>query len=89
MSWIAAIRNVPEFALRPVGSPWFVDEFVARYVGWRAESDAVRETYAHWRSKKADDLFLAFAAYRAALDREELAAQAYQECAQRVAGRRR
>ena len=52
-------------------------------------SDAVRETYAHWRSKKADDLFLAFAAYRAALDREELAAQAYQECAQRVAGRRR
>jgi hypothetical protein len=89
MSWIAAIRNAPDFAVRPVGSPWLVDEFVASYVGWRAESASVREAYEHWTSKEADDPALAFAAYRAALDREEHAAQAYQECAERIAGRTR
>lgn len=89
MSWIAAIRNAPDFAVRRGGSPWLVDESVASYVGWRAQSAAVREAYEHWTSKKADDLFLAFAAYRSALDREELAAHAYQECAERIAGRRR
>jgi hypothetical protein len=87
MSWIAAIRNAPDFAVRRVGSPWLVHEFVASYVAWRAESTAVKEAYEHWTSKEADDLFLAFAAYRAALDREELAARAYQECAERIAGR--
>lgn len=87
MSWIAAIRNAPDLAVRQVGSPRLVHEFVASYVGWRAASTAVREAYEHWTSKAADDLFLAFAAYREALDREELAARAYRECAERIAAR--
>jgi hypothetical protein len=87
MSWIAAIRTGPDSAVPQPDSPWLVDEFVARYVGWRTESAAAREAYEDWASKEADDPCAAFAAYRAALDREELAAQAYRECAERIAGR--
>jgi hypothetical protein len=89
MIWIGAGRSGADSAGRQLDSPWLVDEFVASYAGWRMQSGAAREAYEDWASRDADDPSAAFAAYRAALDREELAAQAYQACAERIAGRRR
>jgi len=64
---------------------WTIDEFVESYACWREESAGVRSAYEHWRSVDAGDRVLAFAAYVAALDREERAARDYGECAERVA----
>jgi hypothetical protein len=69
-------------------SPWLVDEFVESYARWREESAAVRSAYEHWASAELRDRGLASTAYRAALDREEHAAHAYRECAERIADRR-
>jgi hypothetical protein len=83
MIWIAA-HPAKE---REVLSPWLVDEFVDSYVGWREESVAARNAYEAYTGQHGDDRALAFAAYQAALDREERAARAYQECTERIAGR--
>lgn len=64
---------------------WTMDEFVESYACWREESAAVRSAYDHWLSVEPRDRPLAFAAYTAALDREERAARDYGECAERVA----
>jgi hypothetical protein len=69
-------------------SPWLVDEFVESYARWREESVAVRTAYERWASAQHPDRALAWTAYRAALDREEHAAHAHRECAERFAGRR-
>jgi hypothetical protein len=69
-------------------SPWLVDEFVESYGCWRQESTAVRHAYERWAGAEAPDRTLAWTAYRAALDREDRAARAYRECAERVANRR-
>jgi hypothetical protein len=54
-----------------------VDEAVVAYVEWREESGAVWVAYGRWASAPAEDAGHAHAAYRAALDREEAAAQVY------------
>ena len=66
-------------------SPWFEAEFVDCYVGWREESSAVRVSYDRWRDADREVEPFAWAAYVAALDREEHAADAYRECAHRFA----
>jgi hypothetical protein len=66
-----------------------VDEFVESYVCWREASAAVKDAYEHWTGAYGEDRALAFAAYRAALDGEELAALTYRECAEGIAGRAR
>jgi hypothetical protein len=54
-----------------------VDEALVAYVDWREGCAEVWDAYERWvRADKADDPG-AFAAYRAALDREECASQAY------------
>jgi hypothetical protein len=53
----------------------------AAYAGWREESRAVRITYERWRNADRDGEQFAWAAYVAALDREERAAHAYRKCA--------
>ena len=54
-----------------------VEAMVAAYLSWQLESAAVRATYRHWKPACKSDAYLAFAAYRQALDREEQAANAY------------
>jgi hypothetical protein len=85
--WIALAQDAPSAKEAQVTSPWLVDEFVDRYVWWREESAAARSAYETWTSQDGGDPALAFAVYQAALDREERAARAYQECAARIAGR--
>ena len=89
MSWIGAIRKGPDLSTCDHSSPWLVDEFVDRYVRWRETSAGVKEAYERWTSGENGKRAVAFTAYRAALDSEELAARAYQECAERIAGRTR
>jgi hypothetical protein len=54
-----------------------LDEAFERYLDWRAESDAVREAYGAWSRASVGETALPFAAYGAALDREQRAAALY------------
>jgi hypothetical protein len=54
-----------------------VDEAVDAYVDWRDERACVWDAYARWTSAPLPDSLSAFSAYRAALDREERAANVY------------
>src|SRR2546429_6105917 len=62
------------------------DAFVDSYLCWREESAAVESAYEHWRGVNRPDRTVAFAAYRAALDREEHAARVFHGCAEQVFG---
>jgi hypothetical protein len=61
-----------------------VDEAVVAYVEWREESGTVWAAYSRWAGAAAEDAGRAHAAYRAALDREEAAAQVYASLIERV-----
>ena len=54
-----------------------LDEAFDRYLDWRAESEAVAAAYGRWWGAAAAEGADSFAAYRAALDREERAASLY------------
>lgn len=54
-----------------------LDGLLERYVAWREESRAVWLAYERWGEAECPTRSLAYAAYRAALDREEKAAWAY------------
>ena len=56
-----------------------VDEAIEAYVGWREECAEVWDAYERWADAPRIDAAGAFAAYRAALDREESASHAYGE----------
>jgi hypothetical protein len=58
------------------------DEFLDSYVSWREEAATVQTAYDHWQAGET----LAFAAYHAALDREEQAAKALCKSAERISG---
>jgi hypothetical protein len=66
-------------------SPWLHREFVRCYARWREECAAVRESFEVWTNAEPHAEPLAHAAYVAALDREERAADVYRECAERFA----
>jgi siderophore synthetase component len=53
------------------------DEAFHAYVEWLDESDAVWDAYSRWAGATHADATLAFAAYRAALEREEHASDVY------------
>jgi hypothetical protein len=57
---------------------------VGAYVAWREECVAVRTAYLAWRRARAAEAALAFDAYEAALDREEVAAEDYAALMRRV-----
>jgi len=63
----------------PVAEPpaILIDAVMEGYVAWREESAAVRAAYDDWRRAAAAEAAPAYAAYGAALDREERAAAAY------------
>ena len=54
-----------------------VDDFIDSWVCWREACEDVRDAYERWRQCKASQRVLAFASYRAALDREDHAARVY------------
>jgi Holliday junction resolvasome RuvABC endonuclease subunit len=54
-----------------------IDDLSDAYMEWRAESAAVETAYGRWSIAASVDAASAFAAYQAALDREELAAAEY------------
>lgn len=54
-----------------------LDEVLAAYSAWKCECAAVRTAYARWARGATRDAWFAFAAYLAALDREEQAAAVY------------
>ena len=51
----------------------------AAYLSWRRASDVVLESYRAWATAGRGERGLAYAAYQAALDREEDAARTYRE----------
>jgi hypothetical protein len=61
-----------------------VDDLVDAYVAWREECRAVEDAYRGWVRAAAADSTFAFAAYRMALDREELASGVYADLVARV-----
>jgi hypothetical protein len=67
-------------ALTARAAPLLGDEFLESYVSWREEAATVQMAYDRWQAGEA----LAFAAYRAALDREEQGAKALRESAKRI-----
>jgi hypothetical protein len=62
----------------PVGRA-LTDGLFQRYTSWRNESNAVQHAYEAWVSSDAAKRELAYAGYLAALDQEELAAEAYRD----------
>jgi hypothetical protein len=73
-------------------SPWrqarleqLVDEMLEHYVDWREECAAVAWSYQSWGGAERRDKALAFSAYVAALDREELAAANYRRLIEQIA----
>jgi hypothetical protein len=61
-----------------------IDEAFARYLDWLAESEAVNAAYGVWSRAARTDGALPFAAYGAALDREERAATMYRSVIDQV-----
>jgi hypothetical protein len=62
-----------------------VDELLEGYVSWREACGAVWLAYERWIGSDRGDRALAYAAYVAALDREERAARTYAHHTARVA----
>lgn len=61
-----------------------VDQLVAAYVDWREQFSAARDAYGLCEMTSEHTARHAFAAYFAALDREERAAAEYQACVEQV-----
>jgi hypothetical protein len=53
------------------------DQIIDLYLDWREETAAVADAYASWAGAPAGEAGQGFAAYAAALDREEAAARGY------------
>jgi hypothetical protein len=65
MSWLVNSRSS------------LADEFLESYVSWLEACEDVRSAYRRWATSTPRQRGLAFAAYRAALDREEYASRVH------------
>jgi hypothetical protein len=63
-----------------------MERMLDAYVGWREECGTLRSAYGRWHGAVRRERRLAFAAYLAALDREERAAAVYHELVLHSAG---
>jgi arginyl-tRNA--protein-N-Asp/Glu arginylyltransferase len=61
-----------------------IDQAMERYVEWREECAAVYDAYANWTNAPTEETDLPFAAYSAALDREQSAATVYGRALERL-----
>jgi hypothetical protein len=66
-----------------------VDEFLETWICWREACGDVRAAYARWTESNAEQRDLAFAGYRAALDREDQAARVHSLWTERLRTARR
>ena len=64
--------------------PWLVDRFLESYICWREACLDARAAYRDWKMCRPPQRVLAFAGYRAALDREEHAAGIYSDWTERL-----
>jgi hypothetical protein len=64
--------------------PALVDEFLDSWTGWREACEDVRSAAERWGNCETPQRALAFASYRAALDREDHAARIYSVWTDRV-----
>jgi hypothetical protein len=62
-----------------------IDLLMELYLDWRQECLAVGKAYERWSSVRVAERERAFAAYKAALDREELASAVYADRLHQVA----
>ena len=69
----------------PSSGPWPPDPVIA-YAEWRMSSASVRAAYREWSNAPRTDAHLAYAAYTAALDREDAAARVYSRLSKRATG---
>jgi hypothetical protein len=69
----------PDAPPPPANDPvdFVVDEFLETWICWREACGDVRTAYLRWAQSDAEQRELAFAGYRAALDREDQAARVY------------
>ena len=61
-----------------------IDQAMERYVEWREECATVSDAYASWTNAPTEETDLPFAAYTAALDREQSAATVYGRALERL-----
>lgn len=61
-----------------------IDELLERYICWREECRTIRLAYRRWADSPRGERGLTYAAYLAALDREEHAAGAYPDQTDRL-----
>jgi hypothetical protein len=76
--------KLKKFSRGAVHHSWLSEAVEDGYATWREESGAVAESYRSWNSADRNERWLAYAAYVAALDREERAATAYRHLVQQV-----
>jgi hypothetical protein len=62
-----------------------IDDVMDAYIAWREESAAVEAAYARWKAGISSETARTFAAYIAALDREERASAGYERALRRSA----
>jgi len=62
-----------------------LDKMMCAYVAWLEACRAEREAYRSWARATGTDAEVAFMRYAAALDMEELAAEAYADLVRKVA----
>jgi hypothetical protein len=80
MSWITALTSARQRAqAEPEAdrSRSLGHKFLGSWICWREACEDVRSAYERWRNCEAPERGLAFASYRAALDREDHAARIY------------
>jgi hypothetical protein len=85
MSWVtrgAWSRDQPYAAAERRSA--LIDGFVDSWVSWREASEDVRTAYRWWSDCAQPHRALAFAVYRAALEREQQAASIHSDWAQRI-----
>ncbi len=70
--------NMKRSPVASLPSSILVDAALDAYIAWREETAAVEAAYRKWLGAAREERALAFAAYSAALDREEYAAAEYQ-----------
>jgi hypothetical protein len=63
---------------------YVIDDAMDAYVEWREESAQVESAYRRWATAEPSDAALAFAAYVAALDREDRASICFEQVVRRA-----
>jgi hypothetical protein len=85
MSWVTrGARSEDQHHAATERRSALADGFVDSWVSWREASEDVRAAYRSWSDCARPQRALAFAGYRAALDREQHAARVHSDWAERV-----